>query len=741
MAVVLGIKVFGITNATGGTLDGMYPSCIMAIGDHFRFLSRIDPLRELKSETILDVSKINTESCWNQEYYELCKKLAKENDIDLFEGTYTWTSGPSFETPAETLMSKELGGGCLGMSTVPEVLVAKACGMEVFGISCCTNLGSGLTKDPPTHEEVMEMAAKGAPKFRKLLKLLLENVPIPTEEKKLQYTEVKEIYNEKPFPFTSLASSTKIAAGTVIKKLQEVARIGIIIDKAHLKYLDYLTDKKEIKFTDIPDFPFKSFTSEKSSIVYGVTKQGEKVFVIVCEKMVGLITEEASFLSMILYELGVKFVIMAIVGSRSNEKVQIKDNVVGLKDFSNFTYATRQFKVLYRFCEPSEQALKEPLLSKKIENYYSVPTHKLMSFYSCAFPSKAEREFSRLYGSDMVAITSLTPLYTLRFLGVQVVPLVTLPNNDKVTMDVNHILKGITDDTIKELDREINSIIEKSSKDVSEMKLEQFALPEKLSDKKKYAKPFSVDSIYETHTFLKEKFGDIKVTTAFVDLDLDLNVPNLKIEKSILLEDIPNLKFHGKKKEPKLVLASLNGKQFLCVLGTAYEYEYSSCVDLSLIFRVFFLFGVKKIYLTSSFISVDPNFKSNDICIIKDHVNFTGRNPLIGHNLENFGVRFPDMSSVYDSNLRDQTVKVAKDLGYQVKETQIFFTPSRMLYSPMDRDAAYKYHCNVVSSLGVNEVIISGHSKMEVAFLGLVKGDEKMKLESLEKLIEKLLNQ
>lgn len=740
MAVVLGIKVFGITNATGGTLDGMYPSCIMVIGDHFRFLSRIDPLRELLSESILDVSKINLESCWNQEYYQLCKKLAKENEIQVFEGTYTWTSGPSFETPAETLMSKELGGGCLGMSTVPEVLVAKACGMEVFGISCCTNLGAGLTKNPPTHEEVMEMAEKGAPKFRKLLKLLLENVPIPKEEKKLQFIKVKDLYQEKPFPFTSLASSTKIAAGTVIKKLQEVARIGIIIDKAHIKYLDHLKDKNEIKFTDIPDFPFKSFGSEKSSIICGTTKNGERVFVIVCEKIVGLITEEASFLSMILYELGVKFVIMAIVGSRANNKIEIKENIVGLKDFSNFTYATRQFKVLYRFCEPSEQALKEPFISPKIQNYYSVPTYKLMSFYSCAFPSKAEREFSRLYGSDMVSITSLTALYTLRFLGIQVVPLVTLPKNDQATMDVNHVLKGIDDQVIQELEKEINSIIEKSSKDVSEMKLEQFALPEKLPDKRKYNKPFTVQSIYETFNFLKEKFGEIKPTAAYVDFDLDLNLSNLKIEKSILLEDIPNLKFHGKKNEPKLILGTINGKSVLCVLGTAFSYEYSSCVDLSLIFRTFYLFGIKKVYMTSSFISVDPNFKSNDICIIKDHINFTGRNPLIGHNLEQWGTRFPDMSSVYDSKLRSETIKYAKELNIEMKESQIFFTPSRMLYSPMDRDAAYKYHCNLVSSLGVNEVIISGHSKIEVAFIGIVQGD-KLNVDPLKNLMEKVLSQ
>ena len=85
------------------------------IQDHFRFLSRIDPLRELVPEDMIDFKRINTDSCWNEEFQEIAKNIAKENGIQLFEGVYTWTSGPTFETVSETKMAKDCGGGCLGI--------------------------------------------------------------------------------------------------------------------------------------------------------------------------------------------------------------------------------------------------------------------------------------------------------------------------------------------------------------------------------------------------------------------------------------------------------------------------------------------------------------------------------------------------------------------------------------------------------------------------------------------------
>ena len=85
------------------------------------------------------------------------KNIAKENGITLHSGTYTWTLGPSYETPAEIQMIKEYGGDAVGMSTMPEIEKAESCGMRVIGISCLSNYAAGITLQPLTHQEVLEV--------------------------------------------------------------------------------------------------------------------------------------------------------------------------------------------------------------------------------------------------------------------------------------------------------------------------------------------------------------------------------------------------------------------------------------------------------------------------------------------------------------------------------------------------------------------------------------------------------
>jgi purine nucleoside phosphorylase len=301
---------------------------------------------------------------WDDEHFELLKKLAKENDIKLFEGDYCWTNGPSFETPSEVRMGQICGGSCVGMSTVPEVLVAKAGGLQTFGISIITNLGAGLHKSKLTHEEVMEMGKNGSADFQKLLKLFLENVKIPEGEPKLTLNSLSHKDIEKPFPYKEMASSVKIAAGTVIKKLKNTSDTAILIDKHHEKLLDSLSNQVSIDFTDIPHFPFKKKETENDKIVTGL-KEGKQIYFIVCEKLVGYTIEEATFLSIVLYELGIKFVISTINCSPVTQESKPKGNVVFLKDFMNFTYSSRPFKFLYPICDPHPSISSEPLFPER----------------------------------------------------------------------------------------------------------------------------------------------------------------------------------------------------------------------------------------------------------------------------------------------------------------------------------------------------------------------------------------
>ena len=110
------------------------------------------------------------------EYIALADKIAEEKDIRLMHGVYVGTSGPTFETPAEYEFFRVIGGDAVGMSTVPEVIVANHAGMKVFGVSVITDLGGKDIKEVPTHEEVQKAALKAQPIMTTVMTEMLKRI-------------------------------------------------------------------------------------------------------------------------------------------------------------------------------------------------------------------------------------------------------------------------------------------------------------------------------------------------------------------------------------------------------------------------------------------------------------------------------------------------------------------------------------------------------------------------------------
>lgn len=103
----------------------------------------------------------------------------------MFCGPYVWVSGPTFETPLEVRVAKNLGGACVGMSTVPEVVAAHAYGMSVLGLSMVSNLGAGLSANALTHEEVLESSKLSVPNLMTLLEETIARTPQVCFSKKI----------------------------------------------------------------------------------------------------------------------------------------------------------------------------------------------------------------------------------------------------------------------------------------------------------------------------------------------------------------------------------------------------------------------------------------------------------------------------------------------------------------------------------------------------------------------------
>lgn len=151
----LGIKTLFVSNAAGGMVPSFKIGDLMFITDHINFFPE-HPLRGKNFPTgprFPDMSQ-----AYNHELLNLARQIAKEKNIHHVEGVYVGTSGPTFETPAEYKMYHILGGDAVGMSTVPEVIVAHHCGIKVFGISIITDLGVEGKIVEVSHEEVQEAA-------------------------------------------------------------------------------------------------------------------------------------------------------------------------------------------------------------------------------------------------------------------------------------------------------------------------------------------------------------------------------------------------------------------------------------------------------------------------------------------------------------------------------------------------------------------------------------------------------
>ena len=170
----IGVKTLVVTNAAGGVNMGYHPGDLMVIGDMFSLTAQnplIGPNLDAFGPRFPDMS-----CAFDKELRALAHECANEQGFALREGVYAQMTGPTYETPAEIRMLRTLGADAVGMSTVPEVIVARHGGMRVLGISCITNMAAGILDQPLNHAEVTETANRVKGQFRNLLDRIIEKM-------------------------------------------------------------------------------------------------------------------------------------------------------------------------------------------------------------------------------------------------------------------------------------------------------------------------------------------------------------------------------------------------------------------------------------------------------------------------------------------------------------------------------------------------------------------------------------
>lgn len=171
---LLGVEKLIVTNAAGAVNTSYNPGDLMLICDQLNLIGD-NPLigRNLNEfgTRFPDLS-----NAYDKELRTKVKDIAKRLNITLQEGVYAAMSGPTYETPAEIRMVRVLGGDAIGMSTVPEVIVAVHSGIKVIGISCMTNMAAGILEQPLSHDEVVETSTRVRDTFIKLMRNVVKEV-------------------------------------------------------------------------------------------------------------------------------------------------------------------------------------------------------------------------------------------------------------------------------------------------------------------------------------------------------------------------------------------------------------------------------------------------------------------------------------------------------------------------------------------------------------------------------------
>jgi purine-nucleoside phosphorylase len=172
---MLGLDSLIVTNAAGSLNPEFQPGELMLIRDHIKMVTD-SPLRGPNIEAF--GPRFNDMSDpYTGELRKLARRCGTELGIDLREGVYCYMPGPSYETASEVRMLGLLGGDAVGMSTVPEVIVASHAGMKVLGLSCIANMGTGLLDQPLHHEEIIKVGEQVRQRFVALLESIIRNWP------------------------------------------------------------------------------------------------------------------------------------------------------------------------------------------------------------------------------------------------------------------------------------------------------------------------------------------------------------------------------------------------------------------------------------------------------------------------------------------------------------------------------------------------------------------------------------
>lgn len=231
-----------------------------------------------------------------------------------------------------------------------------------------------------------------------------------------------------------------------------------------------------------------------------------------------------------------------------------------------------------------------------------------------------------------------------------------------------------------------------------------------------------IQKITETADFIKAKIANSNPKIGIVlGSGLGEFVEHIQNARTISYEEIPNfypttVKGHS----GKLIVGDINGIEIMAFQGRYHYYEGHHISDVVLPVRVMASLGVKKLILTNASGGINPEYIPGDLVCITDHINLTGTNPLIGPNEDRFGVRFPDMTEAYSSNLNNIFIQSANELGIKLKKGVYAGVLGPSYETPAEIKMLSVIGADMVGMSTVPESIAANHAGLEVCGISCI---------------------
>jgi len=229
------------------------------------------------------------------------------------------------------------------------------------------------------------------------------------------------------------------------------------------------------------------------------------------------------------------------------------------------------------------------------------------------------------------------------------------------------------------------------------------------------------DHVYEAVEFLKKQMKELPEIGIITGTGLGDIASSINITESFAYSKIPNFPVSTVESHAgKLIMGMLSTKPVLLMQGRLHLYEGYSPQEVTFPIRVMQMIGIRVLIVSNAAGGLNPLFKAGDIMVIKDHINLTGSNPLVGSNRDDWGIRFPDMSRVYDVKLADIAKSIGAETGIDIKQGVYAGLKGPSLETPSENRHLKTIGVDAVGFSTIMEVIAAVHAQMKILGLSII---------------------